>query len=70
MVEPGVTRTSFEENLTRADRPLAACAEDRARSEGLMRKWVEAGDDPQLVGRGGSLTTWESRQGGGGPPDP
>ena len=49
LVQPGVTRTSFEENLTRADSPMATYADGRARSEGLMRKWVEAGDDPQVV---------------------
>ncbi|MEO7886511.1 MAG: SDR family NAD(P)-dependent oxidoreductase [Polaromonas sp.] len=49
LVEPGVTRTSFEENLTRADEPLPAYAAERARSESLMRKWVEAGDPPQVV---------------------
>jgi NAD(P)-dependent dehydrogenase (short-subunit alcohol dehydrogenase family) len=49
LVQPGVTRTSFEENLTRADQPMAAYAEDRTRSEALMRKWVETGDDPQVV---------------------
>jgi NAD(P)-dependent dehydrogenase (short-subunit alcohol dehydrogenase family) len=49
LVEPGVTRTSFEENLTRADQAMAAYAEDRTRSEALMRKWVETGDDPQVV---------------------
>ena len=49
LVEPGVTRTSFEENLTRADQLLPAYAVDRARSENLMRKWVEAGDPPQVV---------------------
>ena len=49
LVEPGVTRTSFEENLTRADQPLPAYAAERARSENLMRKWVEAGDPPQVV---------------------
>ena len=49
LVEPGVTRTSFEENLTRADRPLPAYAAERARSEHLMRRWVEAGDPPQVV---------------------
>ena len=49
LVEPGVTRTSFEENLTRADQPLAAYAAERQHSEGLMRKWVEAGDAPQVV---------------------
>ena len=49
LVEPGITRTSFEENLTRADQMLPAYAVDRARSEKLMRKWVEAGDPPQVV---------------------
>jgi NAD(P)-dependent dehydrogenase (short-subunit alcohol dehydrogenase family) len=49
LVEPGVTRTSFEENLTRADQPMAIYAEDRSRSEDLMRKWIETGDDPQIV---------------------
>lgn len=49
LVEPGLTRTSFEENLTRADQPLPAYAAERARSENLMRKWVDAGDPPQVV---------------------
>ncbi len=49
VVEPGVTRTAFEENLTRADRPIPIYAEDRARSETLMRKWVASGDAPQIV---------------------
>ena len=49
LVEPGVTRTSFEENLTRADQPLPAYAAERSRSESLMRKLVEAGDPPQVV---------------------
>ncbi|MCI4591299.1 oxidoreductase [Sphingobium sp. BYY-5] len=49
LVEPGVTRTSFEENLTRADQSLPAYASERVRSENLMRTWVEKGDDPQVV---------------------
>lgn len=49
VVEPGVTKTAFEENLTRADRPMAIYAADRARCEDLMRKWVEEGDAPQIV---------------------
>ena len=49
LVQPGVTRTSFEENLTRADRPLPVYASERARSENLMRDWVEKGDAPQVV---------------------
>lgn len=49
LVEPGVTRTAFEENLTRADRPSPVYASDRTRSELLMRKWVETGDAPEVV---------------------
>lgn len=49
LIEPGVTRTSFEENLTRADQPLSVYAAERGRSEKLMRKWVEAGNPPQVV---------------------
>ena len=50
-VEPGVTRTSFEENLSRADQPLPIYESDRKRSETLMRQWVEAGDPPEVVAR-------------------
>ena len=49
LVEPGVTRTAFEENLTRADQPMPAYASERVRSENLMRTWVEKGDAPQVV---------------------
>lgn len=49
LVEPGLTRTAFEENLTRADQPLAVYAAARARSENLMRMGIEAGDPPQVV---------------------
>jgi NAD(P)-dependent dehydrogenase (short-subunit alcohol dehydrogenase family) len=49
LVEPGLTRTSFEENLARADQPLPAYEVERARSESLMQKWVEAGDPPEVV---------------------
>lgn len=49
LVQPGVTRTAFEENLTRADQPIAAYDTARSRSEALMRQWVEAGDPPQVV---------------------
>lgn len=49
LVEPGVTRTAFEENLTRADTPMAVYDAQRQRSETLMRQWVEAGDDPKVV---------------------
>ncbi len=49
LVEPGVTKTAFEENLTRIDRPLSVYAAERARSENLMRTWIEKGDHPQTV---------------------
>lgn len=49
LVEPGVTRTAFEENLSRADQPLPTYAAERARSEAMMRRWVEAGDSPEVV---------------------
>jgi len=49
LVQPGVTRTAFEENLTRADQPIAVYDTARARSEALMRQWVEEGDPPQVV---------------------
>ncbi len=49
LVQPGVTRTSFEENLARVDQPLPIYDAERTRSEALMRTWVEAGDAPQVV---------------------
>ena len=49
LVEPGVTRTSFEENLTRADQPLAIYDTVRADAEKLMRDIVETGDAPEIV---------------------
>jgi NAD(P)-dependent dehydrogenase (short-subunit alcohol dehydrogenase family) len=49
LVEPGVTRTSFEANITRPDRLLQAYDTVRPRMEALMRKWIETGDDPEIV---------------------
>ncbi len=49
LVEPGVTRTSFEENITRADRPLSVYQSERVRIEEMMRTWIDKGDDPQVV---------------------
>jgi short-subunit dehydrogenase len=51
LVEPGVTRTSFEENITRPDRPLAVYDVVRTDAEKLMRKIVETGDAPEIVAR-------------------
>jgi short-subunit dehydrogenase len=49
LVEPGLTRTSFEENITKPDRVLAAYDSVRARMEVLMRKGIETGDAPEVV---------------------
>ncbi|HEY9012406.1 MAG TPA: oxidoreductase [Devosia sp.] len=49
LVEPGFTRTSFEANLTRPDRPLPAYDQVRRRTEDVMRAGVETGDAPQIV---------------------
>lgn len=49
LVEPGVTRTAFEENITRPDQPLALHDAQRARMEALMRNWITKGDAPEVV---------------------
>ena len=49
LVEPGLTHTSFEENLTKPDRSLAIYDLVRASMEVLMRKGVETGDAPEIV---------------------
>jgi short-subunit dehydrogenase len=49
LVEAGVTRTSFEENITRPDRLLALYDAERSRMEALMRSWIQTGDAPEVV---------------------
>ncbi|HWF64332.1 MAG TPA: oxidoreductase [Rhizomicrobium sp.] len=49
LVEPGVTRTPFEENITRPDRPLPIYDTVRANAEMLMREIVAKGDAPEAV---------------------
>lgn len=49
LVEPGVTRTSFEENVTKPDRLLPVYDSVRSRMEALMRKWIAGGDAPDIV---------------------
>lgn len=49
LVEPGPTRTAFEENLIRPDQPLPAYAIERARMEAGMRQLVETGDAPEVI---------------------
>ena len=49
LVEPGLTRTSFEESITRPDASLAVYDAVRADMEALMRKGIVAGDSPDVV---------------------
>ena len=49
LVEPGVTRTPFDENITRPDRQISLYESERHRMESLMREWITAGDAPEVV---------------------
>jgi short-subunit dehydrogenase len=49
LVEPGLTRTSFEESITRPDQPLAVYDSVRADMAAQMRNGVNAGDAPEVV---------------------
>jgi NAD(P)-dependent dehydrogenase (short-subunit alcohol dehydrogenase family) len=49
LVEPALTRTSFEENMTKPDRALNVYGPVRSGMEVLMRKGLEAGDAPEVV---------------------
>lgn len=49
LIEPGVTRTAFEENITRPDHPLPIYDRIRADAEKFMREIVEKGDAPEVV---------------------
>jgi short-subunit dehydrogenase len=49
VVEPGFTRTSFEENLTKPDRSIATYDSVRAGMEVHLRNGVTAGDAPEVV---------------------
>ena len=49
LVEPGFTRTAFEENLTKPDRSLAPYDSVRAGMEVHMRNGVAAGDASEVV---------------------
>lgn len=49
LVEPGVTRTSFDENITKPDRLLPLYDAERSRMEALMRNWIQTGDAPEVV---------------------
>lgn len=49
LVEPAYTRTSFEENLTKPDMPLAAYNSARGSVEAAVRDGLAKGDDPTVV---------------------
>ena len=49
LLAPGLTRTSFEENITRPDRPLAVYDTVRADTEKLMHEMIAKGDTPEVV---------------------
>lgn len=49
LVEPAVTRTAFEDNLIRPDRPLPIYDAVRAHCEAVMKGLLRAGDAPEVV---------------------
>jgi len=49
LVEPGFTRTSFEESITRPDRVDTFYDPVRTRMEAFMRRGVQQGDAPEVV---------------------
>jgi short-subunit dehydrogenase len=49
LVEPGITRTSFDENITTPDRPLSYYDAERSRMNALMRSLIQIGDAPEVV---------------------
>jgi NAD(P)-dependent dehydrogenase (short-subunit alcohol dehydrogenase family) len=49
LIEPGLTRTSFEESITRPDRLDALYDSERSRMEALMRSGIQTGDAPEVV---------------------
>ena len=49
LVEPGFTRTSFEESITRPDRVDTLYDPVRTRMEAFMRRGVQQGDAPEVV---------------------
>ncbi|WP_444452171.1 oxidoreductase [Rhodobacter capsulatus] len=49
LVEPGFTRTAFEENLIRSDRPIAQYAPARSEVEAATAQGLQTGDAPEIV---------------------
>jgi hypothetical protein len=48
-VEPAYTRTRFDANLIKADRPLDEYAQARSIAEGVVRDMMKTADSPELV---------------------
>jgi len=51
LVEPGYTKTAFEENLAKPDRLLDIYDSARAGMNAVTRKAIETGDAPEVVAR-------------------
>jgi len=49
LVEPAYTRTRFDANLIKADRPLDEYAQARSIAEGVVRDMMKTADSPELV---------------------
>lgn len=49
LVEPAYTRTNFESNLIKADRPLDEYAGARSNAEEVVRNVMKTADSPELV---------------------
>lgn len=49
LVEPGFTRTSFEERITNPDQPLAVYDSVRTDMAARLRNWLNAGEAPEEV---------------------
>ncbi|ALG68047.1 oxidoreductase [Beggiatoa leptomitoformis] len=51
LVEPAMTRTAFEENITRPDQPLPIYNAARTVMEAVIRDGVNTGDSPEIVAK-------------------
>jgi short-subunit dehydrogenase len=51
IVEPGGTRTGFDDNTTAPDNPLTAYARQRSRANLVVAEQVNGGDDPAIVAK-------------------
>lgn len=51
LVEPGITRSSFEQSALKSDGSIADYAEGRAILENAMKDGMVAGDPPEIVAR-------------------